>query len=209
MEEDDGLDRGCEEKAEEISLKTVLGGINSHYFFDALHVIKGYIAVDEKKAMDTINLLARTVRKGVRLLKEGKACIKISEELEYVRLYLELAQMHYGQVEYTILNHSEDFFVPIFTVRHLVEDAFTRCITAEPEFRNLRVYTFSDNTHDYIEIKDSGSLLSKEEIEQLMTLDSKAKGNAYLLYESCGWRVELKSLPDEGNRVFLSHPRKD
>lgn len=209
MEEDVELKRNYEENEKEISLETVLGGINSHYLFDALHVIKGYIVIDEKKAMDTINLLAKTMRCGVRTLKEGKGYTAISDELEYVRLYLELAQMHYGKVEYTILNNSEDFPVPIFTIRHMVEDAFTRCLTVGPEFRKLRVYTFSDNTHDYIEIKDSGNLLSKEEIKQLMTLDSEGKRNEYLLYKRYGWRVEIKSLPNEGNRVFLSHLRKE
>lgn len=209
MEEDVELKRNCEKNVKGVSLETVLGGMRPHYLFDTLHGVKGCFGTDKKKAMDTIDLLAKTMRLGVQTLKKGKAYIAISDELEYVRLYLELVQKHYGKIEYTILNNSEDFSVPIFTVRHMVEDAFSRCLTAEPEFRKLRVYTFSDNTHDYIEIKDSGNPLSKEKIKQFMTPDSEGKSNEYLLYKNYGWRVEIKGLPDEGNRVFLSHPREE
>lgn len=216
MEEDVDLKRLSKEitgkiaeEPENLSLESVLKGINLHYFFDALHIIKGYMVVDEKKAMDVINLLARTVRRGVRILKEGKAYTMISDELEYIRLYLELAQVHYGKAEYVILNNSKDFTVPIFTVRHMVEDAFCRCLTVDPEFRKLRIYLFSDSTHDYIEIKDSGKVLLEEEIEQLMEGGLEGQGSEYQFYRELGWRVEVEGLPDEGNRVFLSHPRKE
>lgn len=208
MEENVEAGHWPEEVEEEVSIETVLREINTHYFFDTLHVIKAYIAADKEKALDTINLLAKTMRKGEKILKAGKAYAMISDELEYVRLYLELVQMHYGKIEYTILNNSEGFLVPIFTVRRLVEAAFTRCLTADPGVRKLRVYIFSDITHNYIEIKDSGRLLSKEEMKQLMTQNPEVKRNEYLLYKNSGWKVEINSFPDEGNCVFLSRPRK-
>ncbi len=192
---------------EEISLETVLEGINSHYIFDTLHAIKGCAVIDEQKTMDMINLLAKTFRQGVRMLKEGKSYTTISKELEYVRLYLDIAKLHYGDVECVILNESEDFFVPVFSLRHLTEEAFTRCLTEEPELRKLRIYTFSDNTHHYIEIKDSGIALSEEEIMGLMTPSPEKKRNDYLLYKKAGWRIEISSLLDEGNRVLLSRLR--
>lgn len=214
MEEHVDLNRSCGEEQEKtgeetgiLSIESVLKGINLHYFFDALHVIKGYMVVDEKKAMDIINLLAKTVRRGVRMLKEGKAYTMISEELEYIRLYLELAQVHYGKAEYTVINNSEDFSIPIFTIRHMVEDAFARCLTVDPEFRKLRIYIFSDSTHNYIEIKDSGKMLLEEEITQIMEGGPEGRGREYLLYQELGWRVEVEGLPDEGNRVFLSCSR--
>lgn len=209
MEEDALLKRCIENNAEEISIETVLKGINLHYFFDTLHVIKGYIITDEKNAMDAINLLAKTIRKGVQILKEGRAYGRIREELEYIRLYLELAQMHYGRIEYMIWNNSEDFLIPLFTVRHMTEEAFARCLTAKPEFRKLRIYTFSDNTHDYIEIKDSGKMLLEEEIKQMMEESREGQENGYLLFKKLGWRIEIEGLPGEGNRVFLSCPRKE
>lgn len=196
------------EAVDEVSLETVLKGMNSHYFFDTLHAIKGCAVLDEKKTMDMINLLAKTVRQGVRILKDGKAYTTISRELEYVRLYLDIAQLHYGDMECEILNNSEDFSVPIFTLRHLAEEAFTRCMTVEPELRRLRVYTFSDSTHDYIEIKDSGKPLLEEDIRELMTRDPEKKRNEYFLYKKSGWRVEITNLLEEGNRVLLSRPRK-
>ncbi len=209
MVEDVELKCGCrEESNEEIPIEAVLGGMNTHYLFGALNLIKAYIDKDNEKAIETINLLAKTIQRGIKVLKKGKAYTLLSDELEYVGLYLELAQIHYGKVEYTIINNSENFLIPIFTIRHMAEEAFIRCLTVKPEYRKLRIYTFSDSTHDYIEIKDSGEMLLKEEIEQLVTKETELKRNEYLLYKKAGWRVEIESLPDEGNRVFLSHPRK-
>lgn len=191
-----------------ISMESVLKEINSHYLFDTLHAIKGYTMLDERKAMEMINLLAKAMRQGIGMLKEGKSCVCLSDELQYARLYLDIAKLHYGEMECEIIHNSDDFTVPIFAIRHLIEDAFTRCLAVKPQERKLRVYTFSDSTHDYIEIKDTGIPLSEDEIKNLMKYTPEAKRNAYLLCKSAGWRVEICGVKEEGNRVALSREKK-
>lgn len=196
-------------KENEISIEMILEGINSHYLFDTLHSVKGYNLIDAEKANELINLLAKAARQGLHILKEGNALIPISTELEYIERYLEIAKVHYGDVQCELFMDSEDFLVPAFALRHLCEDAFMRSMSTTEEIRKVRLYTFSDFTHEYIEIKDNGVALEQMEIEKMLRDHPDQKRDEFRLYRKAGWEIEIISLPNEGNQILISRRRED
>jgi hypothetical protein len=98
--------------------------LSPHTLFNLLHTIRGYIEWDPKGAQSMVVQLADLLR---RLLNAGERDFsKLSDELQFVRLYLELQQRRFADRLTVILPAAKDIpavWVPSLILQPLVENA--------------------------------------------------------------------------------------
>ena len=98
--------------------------LSPHTLFNLLHTIRGYIEWDPKGAQSMVVQLADLLR---RLLNAGeKDLTRLSEELQFVRLYLELQQRRFADRLTVVLPEPAQIvavWVPSLILQPLVENA--------------------------------------------------------------------------------------
>jgi Histidine kinase len=98
--------------------------LSPHALFNLLHTIRGYIEWDPKGAQSMVVQLADLLR---RLLNAGERDFsKLSDELQFVRLYLELQQRRFADRLTVILPTGHEIpavWVPSLILQPLVENA--------------------------------------------------------------------------------------
>ena len=98
--------------------------LSPHTLFNLLHTIRGYIEWDPKGAQSMVVQLADLLR---RLLNAGERDFsKLSDELQFVRLYLELQQRRFADRLTVILPTGHEIpavWVPSLILQPLVENA--------------------------------------------------------------------------------------
>ena len=98
--------------------------LSPHTLFNLLHTIRGYIEWDPKGAQSMVVQLADLLR---RLLNAGERDFsKLSDELQFVRLYLELQQRRFADRLTVILptgHETPAVWVPSLILQPLVENA--------------------------------------------------------------------------------------
>ena len=98
--------------------------LSPHTLFNLLHTIRGHIEWDPKGAQSMVVQLADLLR---RLLNAGERDFsKLSDELQFVRLYLELQQRRFADRLSVVLPLSQEIpavWVPSLILQPLVENA--------------------------------------------------------------------------------------
>src|SRR5258708_7882784 len=98
--------------------------LSPHTLFNLLHTIRGHIEWDPKGAQNMVVQLADLLR---RLLNAGERDFsKLSDELQFVRLYLELQQRRFADRLTVVLPFGEEIpavWVPSLILQPLVENA--------------------------------------------------------------------------------------
>ena len=105
-------------------LATLRMQLSPHTLFNLLHTIRGHIEWDPKGAQSMVVQLADLLR---RLLNAGERDFsKLSDELQFVRLYLELQQRRFADRLTVVLPLGEEVpavWVPSLILQPLVENA--------------------------------------------------------------------------------------
>ena len=98
--------------------------INPHFFFNTLNTLVSLVQKDQTAAIGTIGKLASLFRYALDALDADT--LPLSKEIEYVRTYLEIEKMRFGnKLHYTVLVPDELFsaLIPPLLIQPLVENA--------------------------------------------------------------------------------------
>lgn len=123
--------------------------LHPHFLFNTLHAISTLVHRDPDKADLMIERLSDLLR--ITLRKVDVQEVELAEELEYVRAYLDIEQVHFGprlRIEYRIDAAALDVLVPTLILQPIVENAIrhgleplvrpgTLTIEAETDFNML------------------------------------------------------------------------
>jgi hypothetical protein len=114
--------------------------LSPHTLFNLLHTIRGYIEWDPKGAQAMVVQLADLLR---RLLNAGEQDFaRLSDELQFVRLYLELQQRRFADRLTVVLPAPEHIFetwVPSLILQPLVENAVVHGLAGHQGLVTVRV----------------------------------------------------------------------
>lgn len=105
-------------------LKALRAQVNPHFLFNALNAIAGLIHTDPAHAEGTVEQLSEVFR--YTLKRSEKETVRIEDELDFVRSYLEVERARFGerlQVRFDVHRGVEGMVVPTMTVQTLVENA--------------------------------------------------------------------------------------
>jgi signal transduction histidine kinase len=136
--------------------------LHPHFLFNTLHAISTLVHRDPDKADMMIERLSDLLR--VTLRKVGVQEVELAEELEYLRAYLDIEQIHFGdrlRIAYRIDAAALDVLVPTLILQPLVENAIRHGL--EPMMRpgTLSVEAHADGDTLWLRVRDDGAGMPK------------------------------------------------
>ena len=146
----------------ESQLQALQQQLHPHFLFNTLHAISTLVHRDPDKADAMIERLSDLLR--VTLRKVGVQEVELAQELEYLRAYLDIEQIHFGErlrIEYRIDAAALDVLVPTLMLQPLVENAVRHGL--EPLMRpgTLAIEARTDGDTMWLRVRDDGIGFSK------------------------------------------------
>ena len=147
----------------ESQLQALQQQLHPHFLFNTLHAISTLVHRDPDKADLMIERLSDLLR--ITLRKVGVQEVELAEELEYLRAYLDIEQVHFGnrlRIEYRIDAAAMDVLVPTLILQPLVENAIRHGL--EPMVRpgTLTIEAQADGDTLWLRVRDDGAGFAEE-----------------------------------------------
>lgn len=141
-------------------LGALRGQLNPHFLFNALHSISALVRTSPPAAERALERFGLLMRRVLELQREERDEIPLCEELEFVRAYLELEQMRFGdriRVEEEIDPEMLDCAVLAFCLQPLVENAVRHGLAPKPRGGTIRLAaSLTDDSSLLLEVADDG-----------------------------------------------------
>jgi len=197
-------------------LKAIRSQMNPHFIFNALNSIQNLVLQqDVDKSYDYIVLFSELVRSS--LTYSETEFILLSKEIEFLKVYLELEKLRYGEeLNYNIeYNGSDDVKIPSLVVQPFIENALLHGLSHKKGVKNISI-NFTIGEQLICTIIDNGIGRAKAEIiknrqnkqhasfstkaikQRMKILSNQYKMEASFKYEDvlidgivCGTRVEI------------------
>ena len=123
------MDLGVKAARREVEIRAMRAGMNSHFLFNALNVIKSLVGKEPDKAREALVSLSDLLRSTLRMTR--REVIPLSDELKAIRSYLDLQKIRYGgRLSLSIDPGIDHLMVPPMLFHQLVENAFKHGVDA-------------------------------------------------------------------------------
>lgn len=212
-----------EQELERSMLTSIRSQMNPHFIFNALNTIQSYIYLNDKpNAINYLGKFSSLTRKVLEM--SAQELVTVAEEVETLRLYLELEQMRFADsmdVEVTVDPDIKGDIgrIPPMLIQPYVENAIKHGLLHKKDDRMLRLDFRADKGSLLVTIEDNG--VGRRRSEEL-----SRRGKAHRPFSSeanrkrleimnrataPGFTVEYQDLEDEagkplGTRVVLRMP---
>lgn len=188
-----------EASIKEAQLGNLKAQINPHFMFNAINNIKSLISHDPDKAKEMLVNFSDMFR--YSLLKNDKSMVKVEEEIEMVKNYLELLEIQFEEkltYELSVAPQTEEQLIPPMMIQILVENAIKHGISQLEEGGKVRINVSDDADHLKITVTNPGNLKSTHNLEGKLGvgLDNIKKRLTLLYNEKANF--EIKEI---GNQV--------
>ncbi|NTV84628.1 MAG: histidine kinase, partial [Bacteroidales bacterium] len=152
----------------ELQLKTIKSQIDPHFAFNAINTIASFIFSDKPDvAYDYFTRFARMIR---NILEDNEKISRmLSEEMDFVKNYLELQKMRFrDKFEYSILldeDVPQNIFVPKMIIQSHAENAIKHGLMHKKSGGRLMISIRKINNEISVTIEDNG--IGREKAAQL------------------------------------------
>lgn len=170
VEESNQQKRLLEQKQNEIKFKMLASQINPHFLFNTLESIRmeAHLRGEEDLA-EAVWQLSRLIRSS---LEVGNGKIRLSEELDMVRCYLELQKFRYEDrlmYKLEVAQGTEDIELPPLIIQPLVENSIIHGLDHKEEgSTRITIRTkLGEDGEVYVEIQDNGAGIPAWKLEEL------------------------------------------
>jgi LytS/YehU family sensor histidine kinase len=140
-----------ESLVKETELKMLRSQINPHFLFNSLNSISSLTITNPEKARDMVVKLSEFMR--YALSRKDEQPVTLQNELENLRLYLDIEQVRFGDkliTEDVIDNNCLDFKIPVMLLQPLYENAVKHGVYESTE--SVKIVTHARIIDGYIEI---------------------------------------------------------
>jgi len=140
-----------ESLVKETELKMLRSQINPHFLFNSLNSISSLTITNPEKARDMVVKLSEFMR--YALSRKDEQPVSLQNELENLRLYLDIEKVRFGDkliTEENIENDCLDFKIPVMLLQPLYENAVKHGVYESTE--SVRILTKAKIVDGYIEI---------------------------------------------------------
>ena len=140
-----------QEELTQIRFEVLKSQINPHFMFNSLNVLSGLITVDVAKAQLFIDEFSQIYRYVLETIEQP--VVTLNKELEFMRSYLFLQQIRYGEfLTYSVNIQSEllQMVVPPLSLQVLLENAMKHNIVNKEKPLYIEIYS----EEDYLIIKN-------------------------------------------------------
>ncbi|TKB97816.1 ligand-binding sensor domain-containing protein [Pedobacter cryophilus] len=190
--------------------------MNPHFIFNVMNSIQYFINTENKStANKLLTGFARLIRKNLDIVNKGQ--ISLSEEIEYLNLYLQLESLRFGEkLNYKINIHpdidDEEIFIPSMLLQPFVENAIWHGIMPNNGKGNLAININQDQQSLKIIIEDDGigidnSLKTKNDgyISRGMSI-TRERIKLMNLLSGKELHIQVNQQEEGGTRVKLTIP---
>lgn len=139
--------------------------INHHFLFNTLNSMASMSL--EKDCFDLYNAIIDLSKLFRYTIQAENKFTKLGEEIDYVRKYLNLQKIRYGEklyVKYDIDESYNDIKVPFNFIQPIVENAFVHGFKYNTDIKEIKILTYFYKERLRIEIGNNGSYLSDHDI---------------------------------------------
>lgn len=142
------------------TLTAIKAQMNPHFIFNALNAIQNFFITDDKEtANEYLGKFADLMRRILDM--SNKELIELQEELEALKLYLELEQLRFGNTfNYTIhtqlTDSPETLRLPTMLVQPYVENAIKHGLLHKKTDRQLELSFIQEGSRLKVKIEDNG-----------------------------------------------------
>jgi len=150
-----------EERLERLKTRAELDAlqakVNPHFLFNTLNSIASLISENPAAAESTVEKLSELFR--YTLQRSGNSTVRLSEELEIVRSYLEIEKVRFGDRLRFSIQADESlggFLLPPLLIQPLVENSIKHSIAVDPRGGSIDVVVRKDAGSCLIAVTDSG-----------------------------------------------------
>lgn len=206
----------------ETELQALQSQVNPHFMFNTLESIRMKSLLNgEDETATIIGTLALHMR---RTIGWGDDFTTISEEIEFLKGYLEIQKYRFGErIDYSIhvQNVCEQYRIPKFSILTFVENACIHGIEEKSDGGRIDVIIMKEAGRLFIEIMDNGVGIKEDVLDQINYLiktasiekvkDGKSIGiiNSYLrlkMYYGEAVDFQIESKYNEGTEVYMALP---
>jgi sensor histidine kinase YesM len=181
--------------------------LHPHFLFNALHTVVQLIPVDPRGAVRAAEQLAGALRTAI---EEERDLIPLAEELAFVRRYLAIECIRFGErlsVREQIDADAQDAMLPSFALQTLVENAIRHGAAPRAEATTLSISARVHGDVLTLAVADDGAGAAIAQVESgngtgLRRLRERLK---YLYGTSA--QLDLTSAVGDGLRAMLTLPR--
>lgn len=138
-------------------LDVLRGQLNPHFLFNTLHMILAHVRKNPDIAESMIDRLSTLLRKTLEVSNSQE--ISFQEELEYLKIYLEIQECRFQERMESRLNIAADTLeiaVPNLFLQPLVENAIQHAIAPKAKGGTIQISSWRENNTLIVEVRDSG-----------------------------------------------------
>ncbi|MDO4339682.1 MAG: sensor histidine kinase [Eubacteriales bacterium] len=158
----------AEIKSKDAQIEALISQINPHFLYNTLQLIKTESMKGKpQEVSDTVNCLSRFLR---YTINNRKLFVPLSDELEYIRVYVEIYKKRFpGKYELRIQAEEElkEIAIPKLTLQPIVENAIKHGLSGK-EGAGMISITAVGGEDLLIIIEDDGVGMEEEAIEKLL-----------------------------------------
>ncbi|PAU93691.1 hypothetical protein CK503_11105 [Aliifodinibius salipaludis] len=182
--------------------------LNPHFLFNTLNSINAMVSKDVDQTRDMITGLSDMLRYSIRSFEKDR--VALSEELDFVRQYLELEKHRYGdRLKYSIALDEDlsNVEIPPMIIQPIVENAVKHGIAPTEEGGEVNISISHDGKEMMISVEDTGRGL--DDPEEIRSSDGIGVRNTdEHLQKRYGHqsKLQFKSLNPHGTKVWFKIP---
>ncbi len=212
------------EKMIELRMQALRAKMNPHFIFNTINSIQYFLTTNEKRtALEYLSKFARLMR--LTLEFSDKTTISISEELESLKLYLDLEKLRFeNKFDYKIdiepQIDTRRMMIPHMLIQPYVENAVKHGIQNKIDKGMVKISVKKKDNEIYYVIEDNGIGIRKSlELKQQENIQQKSSGmeitrdriNLLNLEQKENERLEITDLSEEstektGTKVEITIP---
>ena len=163
LKEKEIAQRELENLRAQAELKALQAQINPHFLFNTLNSIASLIPENPKLAESVVEELSDYFRKTLNLSE--KITIKLKEEIDLVRNYLEIEKIRFGERLIYNLDISSKYYdieIPALIIQPLIENSIKYAVTNNSGETNISLKVYNHNRILNIEVCDDGPGLAND-----------------------------------------------
>jgi signal transduction histidine kinase len=194
-----------ESQLQQAQLEALRSQLNPHFLFNALHSMAELVHTDPKLAEQLIVRLGELLRQVLQ--SAARQEIPLTEELEFIRGYVEIEKMRLGErlnVSWDIEPAALEAPVPSLILQPLVENAIQHGIAAASGPGTLSIAARREGASLALEVRDNGPGLARNSTDRRQGIGlANTRARLQRLY---GARHEFELQAGEGLAVRLRIP---
>lgn len=155
-------------RTKEVELYALQAQIKPHFLFNILNTIRGKLLITgDRENAHVVGLLAKSFR---MMLKTGGQSIRLSEEIEFIEIYLQLQSYRYVDkfvFDIQIPDEMKGMTIPKLCLQPLVENAITHGIELKKASSQLWIKGESIDGNIHLTVQDDGLGISADRLQEI------------------------------------------